>query len=722
MSSRRIGNYQVIDYIGSGGFGSVFKAEDATAPGRIVALKELHKRHTRNAVIKQRFFQEAVAMARLDHPNLPRLYTFGEDNGSYYLVMEFLSGRLLSDDLQEDGPLPAASAAAIMAQVLEALSYAHRNGIIHRDLKPDNIMLLDGDALRVKVLDFGIARMVGGENLTLAGEGFGTPAYMSPERMTGETGDDPRIDIYSAGIILFEMLAGRAPFGSSASDPVIYWSEMRAQHERDPLPNLAPLGVATEIEQVIARAAAKRIEERYATADDMLADLRRISTGSLSAGDEVESGAARLFLTTVPAGADVFVDDEPRGASDVVRGRILIDGLAAGLHTVRVAKGGYTEYRISVSLEEGRQTDLQVALPARSTVVMPAADATAAVGFNTERLDPSESNTALFIVESLPVGATLLLGGEQVGRADEDGRATVKLAPGAHQIEVRATSGETLRSFVTVGAADVGATRRLTLPAENGATTKGSPVGVTSASLPVERASAGKRVAAVVTVILLLAIAAAAYFVLRVRGPDRGAASNPTAQQAVLPPPDQPATPATAEAAAAPPADEKKVAEDTKKSQAEEERAKAEKQEAEKQEAEKATPAATPPPVSPTPPAQTPPPAAEACIGVVITGPINTAAIHFNVTAVEQSDAGSATTYNGRTNARGIWSSCGLRSGNRVRVVITGPRGGFRGSRDLVLAPGRNSVEFAVSAMTPGRPESEMPIPPRMRRPRMKRP
>jgi serine/threonine protein kinase len=92
MSSRRIGNYQITDYIGSGGFGSVFKAEDVNTPGRVVAIKELHKKHTRNQVIKQRFFQEAVAMARLDHPNLPRLYTFGEDNGSYYLVMEFIDG------------------------------------------------------------------------------------------------------------------------------------------------------------------------------------------------------------------------------------------------------------------------------------------------------------------------------------------------------------------------------------------------------------------------------------------------------------------------------------------------------------------------------------------------------------------------------------------------------------------------------------------------------
>src|SRR6185503_2084416 len=117
MSSRRIGNYQTTDYIGGGGFGSVFKAEDINTPGRIVAIKELHKKHTRNPIIKQRFFQEAVAMARLDHTNLPRLFTFGEDNGCYYLVMEFISGKTLRDELHEKGPMPPDRAVTVLTQV-----------------------------------------------------------------------------------------------------------------------------------------------------------------------------------------------------------------------------------------------------------------------------------------------------------------------------------------------------------------------------------------------------------------------------------------------------------------------------------------------------------------------------------------------------------------------------------------------------------------------------
>src|SRR5215831_13252136 len=124
MGSRQIGNYRVIEYVGGGGFGSVFKAEDINSPGRVVAIKELHKKHTRSTVIKQRFFQEALAMARLDHPNLPRLYTFGEDNGSYYLVMEFVSGIPLGDEIEQNGAIQPERAVPIVAQVLEAVGYA----------------------------------------------------------------------------------------------------------------------------------------------------------------------------------------------------------------------------------------------------------------------------------------------------------------------------------------------------------------------------------------------------------------------------------------------------------------------------------------------------------------------------------------------------------------------------------------------------------------------
>ncbi len=498
MSSRRIGNYQIIDYIGSGGFGSVFKAEDVNTPGRIVAIKELHKKHTRNSSIKQRFFQEAIAMARLDHPNLPRLYTFGEDNGSYYLVMEFLAGKPLSEQIQQDGAIEQSRALNILAQVLEGVSYAHRNSIIHRDLKPDNVFLInEGDHLRIKVLDFGIARIVGGESLTLTGESFGTPNDMSPERITGGQAIDQRTDIYALGIILFEMLTGRAPFQSTATDPALYWSEMRTRHESEPLP---PMGVSEEIEMIARRATAKRIEDRYPTADEMLADLRKVeSLGAVTTGE----ASARLSVVTVPGGAEVFVDNISRGVSGDPGGRILIDGLAPGLHSVRVCKAGYSDYQISVSLEENRHTDLQVALAARATMAMPQV----------------EAKTALFVVDDLPKGTTIFVGSKAVAQAGDDGRATIKLDPGVHEIQVTAPSGVGAKRMVTVTSEDGDSLKTIKMPLEP-ASVVTSPMTSDIQSTP----RPGKRLAAAAAIAILLLLVGVAFFVLR--GPERGQAQS----------------------------------------------------------------------------------------------------------------------------------------------------------------------------------------------------
>ncbi len=716
MSSRRIGTYQITDYVGSGGFGSVFKAEDTNTPGRIVAVKELHKKHTRNQQIKQRFFQEAVAMARLDHPNLPRLYTFGEDNGSYYLVMEFISGKLLSDEIHDGGPMRPDRAVSVLTQVVDAVSYAHRNGIIHRDLKPDNVILVgDGGSLKIKVLDFGIARMVGGESLTLAGEGFGTPTYMSPERISGAGGDDPRMDLYSAGIVLFEMLAGKAPFESKATDPALYWAEMRDLHHTEPLPALASLGVPAEIERVAVRATAKRLEDRYQTADEMLADLKSLSGISRDAATILVT-SARLLLSTAPGAAEVYVDDVLQGTSDA-RGRILVDGLTAGLHSVRVLKEGYNEYRINVALEEGRQTDLQVALPARATVAMPPAETTAAGGFETLKLQGAdEARTALLVVESLPAGSTLFVGSDMVGQAGEDGRATIRLSPGSHELRAVAPSGATGTSIVSVAAEATGALKTLTLPlASTNATSPGA------ATTSTKR---GRQVAAATVAILLLALAAGAYFVLR--GPNRNRA--------------QPASSAEQASSKEPPktTDDQQVSEDKKKAaddrkQAAQELAaiEAEKKAAETKSREKAanqtaspqpTEPATPPIVLPAPADadKLPEPAAqgrEGCVVVTVTDSVGLPVPSIRVSANEPGNT-AAPLHSGRTGPKGRWQDCGFTLGHQVRVTVFGPRGGMLGTQQSVVAAGRTFIEVRLEQKIEEAPQ----FGPKNRRPLFKRP
>lgn len=705
MSSRRIGNYQITDYVGSGGFGSVFKAEDINTPGRVVAIKELHKKHTRNQVIKQRFFQEAVAMARLDHPNLPRLYTFGEDNGSYYLVMEFISGKLLSDEIHESGPMAPNRAVTVLKQVLDAVSYAHRNGIIHRDLKPDNIILVgDGGSLRIKVLDFGIARMIGGESLTLAGEGFGTPTYMAPERMTGAAGDDPRMDLYAAGIILFEMLTGKAPFESKATDPALYWVEMRELHQREPLPALGPLGVPGEVERVALRATAKQLDDRYQSADEMLEDLRSLSARSADA-PTVVLNSSRLLLSTMPGGAEVYVDDVLRGTSDAIKGRILVDGLTAGLHSVRVLKEGFNEYRINVALEEGRQTDLQVAIPARATVAMPQAENTAAGGLDTIKLESAdEIKTAVLVVESLLAGTTVFVGSEPVAHAGEDGRATVSLKPGAYEIRATAPSGATATRVVSVTTQDTGAFKMMTLLTQ--ATVTGA-----APSRP-EQSRRGRQMAAAAVVILLLALAAAAYFVLR--GPAR----------AQIDPAQSIASTATAPAPSPDPSlakqpdvqtDKQQATEDKKKAadarrQAEQDAAAIEahkkaaetKDKADKKDTSPNQPApavTTPQPVVPVPPPAAdavPPPATagrEGCVLVTVLDVDGMPATRMKVGLIDESEGGGPSArFGGFTGPKGHWQQCGLTAGHSVRVAAMGPLGGLLNSQTAIVAAPRTFI------------------------------
>lgn len=705
MSSRRIGNYQITDYVGSGGFGSVFKAEDVNTPGRVVAIKELHKKHTRNQVIKQRFFQEAVAMARLDHPNLPRLYTFGEDNGSYYLVMEFISGKLLSDEIHENGPMRSDLAVVVLTQVLEAVSYAHRNGIIHRDLKPDNIILVgDARSLRIKVLDFGIARMVGGENLTLAGEGFGTPSYMAPERMTGAGGDDPRMDLYAVGIILFEMLTGKAPFESKASDPALYWVEMRSLHEREPLPPLAPLGVSGEIERVALRATAKRLEDRYQSAEEMLADLKGLSSVS-SELPTVALNTSRLLLSTAPGSAEVYVDDVLRGASDAIRGKILIEGLTAGLHSVRVLKEGYNEYRINVALEEGRQTDLQVALSARATVEMPRAENTSPGGFATLKLQGAdEIKTAVLVVESLPAGSTVFVGSDAVALAGEDGRATLRLAPGSHEIRAATPSGVTAQRVVSVTAQDTGEPKTMTLPLAQATLASGLP-----ASGP-EQSRRGKQLATAAVIILLLALGAGAYFALR--GPDRNRVQTEAAAApapGVVPPPAQdsskaaqPGNPTDNQRVSE---DKRKAAEDRRKAELDAAAVEAQKKAAEANKTEKKdalpqqpqAPVPTPQPATPaTQPAADPTPSRDACVIVSVTDADGQPVPRVRVAVVEQPDSAASTLFNGQTGQQGRWQACGLTSGHSVRVAILGPQGRVLGTQMIVAKAGKTFVEIPL--------------------------
>jgi serine/threonine-protein kinase len=277
------GRYRIDAVLGTGGMGRVYRGEHMGI-GRAVAIKVLHADLNRNREAAQRFQREALASGRLDHPNIVGVSDFGVlDDGSFYLVMEALEGESLGDRLTRDKRIPWREALEIMRGVLSGLRHAHERGVVHRDIKPDNVYLArkDRDTV-VKILDFGIAKLFAGSAddpaATRAGLTVGTPAYLSPEQAVG--GEIlPASDLYSATIVLFEMLTGRAPFEDK--DPL---AMLGAHVSRTPprLVEIVPeLDVPPGLEELIERGLVKTSADRIAAASDYLAQIDAVIAPAL---------------------------------------------------------------------------------------------------------------------------------------------------------------------------------------------------------------------------------------------------------------------------------------------------------------------------------------------------------------------------------------------------------------------------------------------------------
>ncbi|MDJ0763370.1 MAG: serine/threonine-protein kinase [Myxococcota bacterium] len=267
-----LGQFRITERIGRGGMGEVYKAEQP-AMDRMVAIKILHARLASRPDLVSRFRREARAMSRLSHPNTARVFLYGhiEASEQLYIVMEYLKGVDLARWVRREGPMPMERALKVMIQVLGALEEAHSVGVIHRDLKPENILLTTqgGIADFPKVLDFGLAKVretrlrPGSVALTREGMVFGTPEFMSPEQARGET-LDAKSDIYSAGLILYELLTGRLPYPKCK--PMEYISH---QIYTQPMPvteRVPELNLPVILDPIIAKALEKEPEKRFASA------------------------------------------------------------------------------------------------------------------------------------------------------------------------------------------------------------------------------------------------------------------------------------------------------------------------------------------------------------------------------------------------------------------------------------------------------------------------
>jgi len=269
--------YRIERRIGTGGMADVFLARDETL-GRRVAIKILAERYAEDDAFVERFRREARAAAGLSHPNIVSVYDRGEAGGTSYIAMEYLNGPTLKDEITGRAPLPEAEVVNWATQALDALEFAHRQGVVHRDIKPHNMVLTDEG--RLKVTDFGIARAADAQQMTEVGSIVGTAQYLSPEQARGlDVG--PQSDLYSMGIVLYEMLTGELPFtGDSAV-------EIAMKQVSDPPPSIRKKNrlVSEGLEQVVMRALSKDPALRHRSARQMADELRRVSRGGAPSSD-----------------------------------------------------------------------------------------------------------------------------------------------------------------------------------------------------------------------------------------------------------------------------------------------------------------------------------------------------------------------------------------------------------------------------------------------------
>jgi eukaryotic-like serine/threonine-protein kinase len=307
------GRYQIIRKLGSGGMANVYLAADQEL-GRRVAIKILDDRHARDDQFVERFRREAQNAAGLSHPSIVSIYDRGEAEGTYYIAMEYVEGRTLKELLVARGPSPLGIAIDYTRQILSALRFAHRNGIVHRDIKPHNV-IVDGEG-RVKVMDFGIARAGAASQMTEAGSIIGTAQYLSPEQARGAPVDQTS-DLYSTGIVLYELLTGTVPFNGETPVEIA----MRHLSQVPAAPSTHRAEIPRDLDYVVLRALAKDPADRYHSAEEMDSDLERIARGIGVSAETAEAATTVLSRTDAGEAATTIRPATAAGSPTYTPGR-----------------------------------------------------------------------------------------------------------------------------------------------------------------------------------------------------------------------------------------------------------------------------------------------------------------------------------------------------------------------------------------------------------------
>jgi serine/threonine-protein kinase len=345
-----LGRYEILNELGQGAMGVVYRARDPLID-RVVAIKTINLGLAldEKEEYEGRFYQEAKAAGRLSHPNIVTIYDVGKNDEVAYIAMEFLEGRELRDIMNDGGLLPAHQVLDIVAQVALGLGYAHEFGIVHRDVKPSNIMVVrDG---QVKITDFGIARMVSSAVRTQTGMVLGSPKYMSPEQVMGKL-TDPRSDIFSLGVMLYEMLTGQAPFTGDNVNAIMY----QTLNTIPAPPNALNPDVPQMVNFIASKALSKSLEERYQSAKEFAEDLRAcrdMLPRSGNRGDRSKSTASGE--TKIPDAFDVTarmdaLEDEGSSTSQRTISP-LFDSAAATMHLAALTASATEVDQLSKTLK-----------------------------------------------------------------------------------------------------------------------------------------------------------------------------------------------------------------------------------------------------------------------------------------------------------------------------------------------------------------------------------
>src|SRR5690349_8520628 len=334
---KTLGRYNIERVLGKGAMGVVYEGVDPRL-GRRVAIKTILKSHLDEDTAKDysmRFVREAQAVARLNHPNIVQVYDFGEEGDIAYLVMEFIKGKELKNFFDANERFDLKEAVRIMCELCDALDFAHSAGIIHRDIKPANVML-DAQA-RTKLTDFGVARVTDTDRTsvekTQAGTMVGTPAYMSPEQITGGN-IDRRTDIFSAGIILYQFLTGEKPFTGSGA-----WTiAKKIIQDHPPVPSSINNTISPLFDNVVNKALSKQVETRYQTAKEFGNSLKRALEGKADEDDGDKTVVGSLGTMSMPSPAAASVKAE--GSTTASRGSTSAGSQEVELEFWRAIKDG----------------------------------------------------------------------------------------------------------------------------------------------------------------------------------------------------------------------------------------------------------------------------------------------------------------------------------------------------------------------------------------------